>query len=112
MNVVSNQIIFKFKDVNGILVGFKTPTYMSDVNVAGYHFHFITRNLSAGGHVLDLEVENGTAALDTITAFFMELSTSDHFSKVELGEDLDAELKTVGKKKKMFRYQSYNEFEF
>ncbi len=97
VNVVSKQTTFEFKDVNGTLVGFKTPTDMSDVNVAGYHLHFITKNLSAGVHVLDVEVENGTAALDTITAFFIELPTSYHFSKVELGQDLKAEVKTVGK---------------
>lgn len=95
VNVVANQSTFEFKNVSGTLVGFKTPSYMSDINVAGYHLHFINTNRSAGGHVLDLEVENGTAAIDTITVFLMELPTSSDFSKVELGQNLKADVKTV-----------------
>ncbi len=95
VNVVANQTTFEFKNVSGTIVGFKTPSYMSDINVAGYHLHFITTNKSAGGHVLDLEIENGTATIDTITTFYMELPTSGDFSKVELGQNLKAEVKTV-----------------
>jgi acetolactate decarboxylase len=67
------------------------------INVPGYHLHFITANRSAGGHVLELQLENGTAVLDTTTAFFMELPTSGDFSKVELGQDLKAEMEIVEK---------------
>lgn len=95
VNVVANQTTFEFKNVSGTLVGFRTPSYMSDINVAGYHLHFITTNRSAGGHVLDLEIENGSTAIDTITAFYMELPTSGDFPKVELGQNLEAEMKTV-----------------
>jgi alpha-acetolactate decarboxylase len=96
-DAVSNQTIFEFENVSGTLVGFRTPDYVQGINVPGYHLHFITANRSAGGHVLEFELENGTAALDTTTAFFMELPTSDSFSKVELGQDLNAEMQTVEK---------------
>lgn len=96
-DAVSNQTIFEFKNVSGTLVGFRTPDFVSGINVPGYHIHFLSANRSAGGHVLELELENGTAALDTTTAFFMELPTSGNFSKVELGQDLKADLETVEK---------------
>jgi acetolactate decarboxylase len=96
-DAVSNQTIFEFRNVSGTLVGFRTPDYVSGINVPGYHIHFLSANRSAGGHVLELELENGTAALDTTTAFFMELPTSGNFSKVELGQDLKTDLETVEK---------------
>jgi acetolactate decarboxylase len=96
-DAISNQTIFEFENVSGTLVGFRTPDFVQGINVPGYHLHFITANRSAGGHVLEFELENGTAALDTTTAFFMELPTSDSFTKVELGQDLKAEMKTVEK---------------
>jgi len=94
---VSNQTVFEFENISGTLAGFRTPDYVNGINVPGYHLHFITANRSAGGHVLELELENGTAALDTTSAFFMELPTSGNFSKVELGQDLKAEMETVEK---------------
>lgn len=96
-DAVSNQVIFEFENVSGTLVGFRTPDYAKGINVPGYHLHFITANRSAGGHVLEIELENGTAAIDTTTAFFMELPTSGNFSKLELGQDLKSELETVEK---------------
>lgn len=96
-DAVSNQTVFELENVSGTLVGFRTPDYMQGVNVPGYHLHFITANRNAGGHVLELELENGTAALDITNAFFMELPTNGNFSKVELGQDLNAELEIVEK---------------
>jgi len=96
-DVVSNQSVFEFENVSGTLMGFRTPDYVSSINVPGYHLHFITENRSAGGHVLEFKLENGTAALDTTPAFFMELPTSENFSKAELVENLKAEMETVEK---------------
>lgn len=96
-DVVANQTVFEFENVSGTLVGFRTPDYVTSINVPGYHLHFITENRSAGGHVLEFELENGTAALDATPAFFMELPTSYSFAKVELGKDLKSEMETVEK---------------
>jgi acetolactate decarboxylase len=94
---VSNQTIFEFENVSGTLVGFRTPDYAKDINVPGYHLHFIAANKSAGGHVLELELKNGTAAIDNTTVLFMELPKSGDFSRVELGQDLRSEIDTVEK---------------
>jgi acetolactate decarboxylase len=94
---VLNQSIFEFKNVSGTLVGFKTPEFAKGVNVPGYHIHFITENKSAGGHVLDFELENGNISFDTTNNFFLKLPTSGDFTKINLGEDLEGEMKTVEK---------------
>jgi len=96
-DAVSNQTIFEFENVSGTLVGFRTPEYVKGVNVPGYHLHFITADRNSGGHVLDFELEDGNASLDTTSAFFMELPTSGDFCEVELGQDLQAEMETVEK---------------
>lgn len=58
--VVKGQSEFTLKEVDGTLVGFWFPESMRHLNVPGYHFHFITADRTAGGHVLDLQLENGT----------------------------------------------------
>ncbi|WP_292379472.1 acetolactate decarboxylase [Methanosarcina sp. UBA289] len=98
MSDIENQNVFEFENVSSTLVGFRISNYVSSINVLRCHLHFITANRSAGGHVLDFEFENETAALDIKTAFFMELPTSDSFSKVELREDLNSEMETVEKR--------------
>lgn len=54
---LKSQVVFELSDVRGTLVGFRFPESMSGVNVAGYHFHFITEDRKAGGHLLDCEAE-------------------------------------------------------
>lgn len=97
VDVVSTQAVFEFKNVSGTLVGFRAPDYVKGVNVPGYHIHFITRDRSAGGHVLDFELEEGDAAVDITRAFFMELPSSGDFYEVELGQDLQSDLERVEK---------------
>ncbi|TFH03748.1 MAG: acetolactate decarboxylase [Methanosarcina sp.] len=96
-DAVSTQSVFEFENISGTLVGFRAPEYVKGVNVPGYHLHFITEDRSAGGHVLDFEMENGDAALDITNAFFMELPTSGDFYNVKLGQDLQAEIEKVEK---------------
>jgi acetolactate decarboxylase len=93
----STQVVFEFENISGTLVGFRTPEYVKGINVPGYHIHFISRDRTAGGHVLDFELENGNASIDVTTAFFMELPESGDFYSVELGRDLQAEVESVEK---------------
>lgn len=96
-DAVSNQSVFEFENISGTLIGFRTPEYVKGVNVPGYHLHFITADRSAGGHVLDLKMENGDAILDVTNAFFMELPDSGDFYNVELGQNLQDDIQKVEK---------------
>jgi acetolactate decarboxylase len=51
------QTEFELKNVRGTLVGFRFPRYMDGVNFPGYHFHFVTADKKAGGHILDCSTE-------------------------------------------------------
>jgi acetolactate decarboxylase len=64
VEVVKNQPVFELSDVRGSLVGFRFPDYAEGLNVAGYHFHFITEDRSAGGHVLECRLAGGELRID------------------------------------------------
>ena len=64
--VIANQTITHLLNVRGTLVGFYVPDYMKEINVAKYHFHFLTENKEFGGHVLDFNIKNGTAHISKI----------------------------------------------
>lgn len=62
--VISNQIIFDLTSVEGTAVGFWFPKYFDGVNFPGFHFHFITNDKKAGGHLLDCEIAAGDIDID------------------------------------------------
>jgi acetolactate decarboxylase len=62
--VVKDQPTFELRDVSGSLVGFRFPDYAQGLNVSGYHFHFITADRSAGGHVLGCTLARGELHID------------------------------------------------
>lgn len=70
---LKHQVVFDLSDVQGTLVGFRFPQYLKDVNVAGYHFHFITDDKKAGGHVLDCQGKTLRVELTPAGALNMEM---------------------------------------
>ena len=52
LEATKNQSVFELQNVPGTMVGFYFPDYMGALNVPGYHFHFISDDKKAGGHVL------------------------------------------------------------
>jgi acetolactate decarboxylase len=71
--VVKSQLTFELHDVGGSLLGFRYPRYAQGINVAGYHFHFITADRSAGGHVLEFRLARGELRVDREADLRLEL---------------------------------------
>jgi len=88
---VTNQSIFELYNQSGTAVGFWTPSYASGLNVPGYHLHFINDERTAGGHLLDFHLTNGSASIDYTDIFMMVLPANEGFRRAELeGMDLEA----------------------
>lgn len=64
--IKTQQVIHDLGAVGGTLVGFWFPVTASSVNVAGWHFHFITADGKRCGHVLSLTTGPGHAAFQEI----------------------------------------------
>ncbi|KAF2018750.1 hypothetical protein BU24DRAFT_418300 [Aaosphaeria arxii CBS 175.79] len=50
-----HQTSHSFNDIEGTLVGFRSPSFMQGISVAGDHLHFISADKKHGGHVLECE---------------------------------------------------------
>jgi len=55
-DALKGQTFFELTGVRGVLVGFRFPEYMKGVNFPGYHFHMISQDRKAGGHLLDCSI--------------------------------------------------------
>lgn len=84
--VIAQQHVFDFDDVEGTVVGFRFPAREEGLNVPGYHLHFVTADRGRGGHVLDLAVRQALARVDDETGVQLELPAG-----VELGGPDDGE---------------------
>jgi acetolactate decarboxylase len=65
--IKTQQVVHSFDDMDGSLIGFRFPAATSSVNVAGWHFHFLSADKTRGGHVLGLTTGAGAAALEEIS---------------------------------------------
>jgi hypothetical protein len=61
------QVVSECIDERGVLVGFWCPPFVgSNLNVPGFHFHFLSADRQRGGHVLQLRMEQGSAWLQEV----------------------------------------------
>jgi acetolactate decarboxylase len=71
--VVAEQHEFELEDVVGTMLGFRFPSYVEGIEVAGYHLHFIDEARERGGHVLDSRTAAVRARLDPSDDLHVEL---------------------------------------
>ncbi len=83
-DVVSQQSVFEFQNVQGTVVGFRMPSYAEGINVVGYHLHFITADRTGGGHVLELQTDDVTVQLDDCMSLHLDLPATADFAKADL----------------------------
>lgn len=79
--VVKVQTLFELDQVPVTLVGFRLPQNLQGLNVAGYHFHAISRNRQTGGHVLAGEFKNPTVAIQTLADWQIAFPQNSEFSQ-------------------------------
>jgi acetolactate decarboxylase len=96
--VTPHQSVFEFQNVEGTIIGFRCPPYVSGVNVPGYHLHFLTGNNAAGGHVLELTVQEATASIDDTPALSLRLpGPNSDFYTLDLTQSSEEQLGKVEK---------------
>ena len=93
--VVADQRVFDFSDVDGTIVGFRFPHYSEGVEVSGYHLHFIAADRSRGGHVLECRPRRGLARIDGSTDLHVELPPGVRLGAPELSRQTHEALNRV-----------------
>jgi acetolactate decarboxylase len=73
VEVIEDQPSFEFRGLRGSLAGFRFPDRAGGLNVAGYHFHFISEDRSVGGHLLECRISRGELRVDHESSLKLEL---------------------------------------
>lgn len=91
----TDQTFFDYENIEGTVVGLYCPAYMSDLNAVGWHFHFISDDRQAGGHVLNLSAEDIEVSIDRSDYFAMVLPDNEMFNNFDLTIDQSEDIKKV-----------------
>ena len=74
--VVKAQPIFEFRNVEGVLIGYRLPEAAAGLNVPGYHFHFLSQDRRGGGHVQEVMVRSAVVDVDISDELTVRLQAS------------------------------------
>jgi acetolactate decarboxylase len=94
-DVVADQHVFKLTDVEGSMVGFRFPTYVEGIEVAGYHLHFASADRSRGGHVLDSRSRGLRVRIDPSDDLHVELPPRVELDDPDLAAETHAAVEAV-----------------
>lgn len=93
VEAVNEDAELHFRDVTGVLGGFRTPLYEKGIGVPGCHTHFIDAEFSKGGHVLDFTLESGFVEVCPGTNLELHLPLTQDFGRADLSpDDLDSQI--------------------
>ena len=92
--VATHQPEYESDNISGTIVGIWTPEMFHGVSVAGYHLHFISDDLSFGGHVMDFIIDNGIVEVGPVDQLDQRFPVQDRqylfakFNVDEMREDI------------------------
>lgn len=85
-DVLKKQHIFTYQQIEGTLVGIYKP---HPVNEPAFHFHFISHDKKAGGHVLDVRIQHGILSMDTKQTLQIEFQPSQLMNMMSFTRTFD-----------------------
>ncbi|WP_394844249.1 acetolactate decarboxylase [Pendulispora brunnea] len=73
-----------YKATDGTLVGFRCPEYMRRFDRVGYHFHYLSDDKKAGGHVNGYAVDDVEVAIQELGGFTVDTPGHGDFYGADL----------------------------
>jgi acetolactate decarboxylase len=97
VEIAREQPIFEFSDVRGTLGGFYTPDYMASISVPGMHLHFLSDDLTRGGHLLECRPRDVRVGVQALTTLELALPTTSYYLNWDFSRDVRKDLEKAEK---------------
>lgn len=94
-DVATRQPEYTCENISGTIVGIWTPEMFHGVSVAGYHLHFISDDLTFGGHIMDFTITEGIVEVGPVDQLDQRFPVQDRkylfatFNVDDLKEDIE-----------------------
>jgi len=93
--VSKTQVEFRRDQINGTLLGIRSPAFSKAFNVPGWHWHFISQDRTYGGHALAATLVQGSIKLAKLHRVELELPQNSEFAKTDQSQDRSTELEKI-----------------
>ena len=93
--VACDQREFEYHDIKGSVIGLYCPNYVEGINLPGWHIHFLSKDLTKGGHILKVSTNNATYKVNKLNEWVLALPDSKDFATWNLKEDLSEKTNAV-----------------
>ncbi len=97
VEVAQEQSIFNFQNIEGTLAGFYTPSFMSSLSVPGLHLHFLSTDLTCGGHLLECQPQKARVGVQFISTLELGLPISLEYLTWDFQRDMEKDLNKIEK---------------
>ncbi len=92
LDAAKTQLEFHFHNIEGTLVCLWSPRYSSSFSVPGYHFHFISKDRTKGGHVLNCSAQQLRASIQIVSEYDVRLPEAGSFLTTDLSRNPASDL--------------------
>lgn len=82
--VIDTQTEIKYTNTEGTLIGFYTPEFLEGIGIPGFHFHYLSKDKTRGGHVRTLNVNSVTIEFIEILNFQIVLPKNKDYQDANL----------------------------
>jgi acetolactate decarboxylase len=77
--LLPNRPVYERENFSGTMVGFYCPDFIGNINVPGFHLHFISDDATFGGHVMEFNARKLEVGIDFITEYTFVLPETEEY---------------------------------
>ena len=92
VEVTKDQPVFEYRDVEGTLAGFFTPSFLNSLSVPGFHLHFLSSDFQRGGHLLECHTDGIRVGVQFISSVEVGLPMSLDYLMLDFQRDIADDL--------------------
>lgn len=82
--LVPTASMFNSSNIAGTAVDIRSPAFVSGINQAGHHYHFVSDDLKSGGHSLSFTTGQVTVEIQTLRRYSLWLPDDEPFVNATL----------------------------
>lgn len=93
LEITKKQATFHYENTTGTIVGFFSPLYAQGIGVGGFHLHYISDDLTQGGHIFNFSIVDAKIEISSKLDFQLILPHTEEYENIEINlENLNAEI--------------------
>lgn len=85
VELAKRQKVDTMQDIQGVMFGFWSPAFSGSFSVPGFHLHFLSKDKTKGGHIMDFDAEGVILQAAPIEKYIVELPQNEEFNQDVIG---------------------------